>query len=573
MHPAPSLAAIDLNRALHPMISFWSHFRQLLGRRPGPALQAAYWQLTRRRVRARNTLRDGTKGTDLAYDIWLKAQAEQDEASGGRLAPEAVPTFSILVHGDPFSPEWQRSSRSAESQTGTSGKVQVIGGADLATLLAQATGDFVFFLRCGDELASSALAQIGRALAAGASDVAYADEDHPQPGRRSRVPWFKPDWNSELFFGLDYLSSAVAVRTTLARRVAADMPSPPPLTLDALLLQVTQEATGPILHLPAILVHVGEHDGAPLARLSAVSSFLEDRAVCTPGPFGTVRVQWPLPDPLPSVSVVIPTKDKVELLRACADGLLTRTAYPALDILIVDNGSREKEALDYLDALDARPDVRVLRCDAEYNYSALNNLAVREATGAFVLLLNNDTEVIGPDWLCEMMRYAVRDEVGAVGAKLLYSDGSIQHAGVVVGMGEAAGHAHRHLAPGEPGYFRQPQVAHFATAVTGACLLVQRRKYEAVGGLDEQSFAIAYNDVDFCLKLEQAGWRNVYTPHAILYHHESKSRGSDLSPQHRQRYMRELANLQERWGTKTFADPLHSVHLDRYSETYLPNLG
>jgi GT2 family glycosyltransferase len=203
----------------------------------------------------------------------------------------------------------------------------------------------------------------------------------------------------------------------------------------------------------------------------------------------------------------------------------------------------------------------------------LNNLAVRHAKGSYVLLLNNDTEVIAPEWLSEMMRLASRPDVGAVGAKLLYEDGSIQHAGVVVGMGEAAGHAHRFLAPGDPGYFRQPHAAQFVTAVTAACLLVQRDKYEAVGGLDEECFAIAYNDVDFCLKLQQAGWRNAYTPHAVLYHHESKSRGNDLSPTHRARYMRELEALQDRWKTKTFIDPLHSPHLDRYSETFMANLG
>lgn len=443
---------------------------------------------------------------------------------------------------------------------------------DLAAALAEATGDFVFFVRCGDELADSALARLGRALAASPADVAYGDEDQAQAGRKQRAPWFKPEWNYELFLALDYLSGAVAVRTSLARQIADAAGSASPLDLDDFLLRVTGEAER-ILHVPSILMHVHHQEEPTASRVAAVGAYLEGRAVCLPGPFGTVRVQWSLPTPLPKVSIIIPTRDKVDLLKACVDGLLTRTDYLPFEILIVDNGSREADALHYLEQLGTRDDVHVLRCDAAYNFSALNNLAVQKASGDFVLLLNNDTEVTHPDWLGEMMRYAAREDVGAVGAKLLYSDGSLQHAGVVVGMGEAAGHAHRHLAPGDPGYFRQARVAQFVTAVTGACLLVDRRKYEAVGGLDEQSFAIAYNDVDFCLKLECAGWRNVYTPHAILYHHESKSRGNDLSPQHRQRYMRELAVLQERWGTKTYADPLHSVHLDRYSETYTPNIG
>lgn len=555
------------------MISFWSHFRRLLIRRPRPALIAAYWQITRRRVRARNTLRDATRGTDLAYDLWLKTQTERD-TSAAPLTPGAIPTFSVLVHdcGEPESSACKRSLRSVEQHNDPS-DVQILRGTDMRALLAEASGEYVFFLRCGDRLAGAALARLGRALAATPAEVVYSDEDHLQPGKSMRLPWFKPQWNAELFLALDFLSRAVAVRTALAREVAATINHFVPLTLDALLLRVTEAAKGAVLHLPSVLVHVGTQKKDPDERLAAVAAFLEGRAYCTAGPFDTVRVQWPLPEPAPSVSIVIPTRDKVELLRACVDGLLTRTDYPAVEILIVDNGSREEDALDYLGQLESHGQARILRCNDDYNFSSLNNLAVREATGRFILLLNNDTEVINPEWLGEMMRYAVRDEVGAVGAKLLYSDGSVQHAGVVVGMGEAAGHAHRHLGPGEPGYFRQPRCAQFVSAVTGACLLVDRRKYDAVGGLDERNFAIAYNDVDFCLKLEQAGWRNVYTPHAILYHHESKSRGNDLSPQHRERYMRELAALQERWGTKTFADPLHSVHLDRYSETYIPNLG
>jgi GT2 family glycosyltransferase len=167
------------------------------------------------------------------------------------------------------------------------------------------------------------------------------------------------------------------------------------------------------------------------------------------------------------------------------------------------------------------------------------------------------------------MRYAIRPDVGAVGAKLLYDNGSIQHAGVVVGIGDAAGHAHRFLPANEPGYFRMPHVAQFVSAVTAACLLIDKEKFLKVGGLDEDSLAVAFNDVDLCLKVEAAGWRNVYVPHAVLFHHESKSRGKDISPENIDRYRRELRVLQERWGTKTYEDPLHNPNLDRYSETFV----
>jgi len=216
----------------------------------------------------------------------------------------------------------------------------------------------------------------------------------------------------------------------------------------------------------------------------------------------------------------------------------------------------------------AHPRVSILLYDHPYNYSAINNAAVAQSRGSYLCLLNNDTEIIEGSWLTELMRYATRTHVGAVGAKLLYGDGSIQHAGVLLGIGGAAGHAHRGLRDDEPGYFAMAHSAHYATAVTAACLVVERAKFEAVGGFDEAMLQIAYNDVDLCLKLERAGWRNVYAPQAMLTHHESKSRGLDLSPEHFERYRAELAVLQERWNTVDAVDPLHHPYLDRSSETY-----
>jgi GT2 family glycosyltransferase len=204
-----------------------------------------------------------------------------------------------------------------------------------------------------------------------------------------------------------------------------------------------------------------------------------------------------------------------------------------------------------------------------YNYSAVNNFAVQHSAGQFICLLNNDTEIVEEEWLCEMMRYASKPEIGAVGAKLLYDDGSIQHAGVVIGLGTAAGHAHRFLPDGEPGYFNMAHLPHYVSAVTAACLVVSKSKFLEVGGLDEETFAIAFNDVDLCLKLQASGWKNVYVPYAVLIHHESKSRGSDLSAKNIERYSRELSSLQERWGTKGYQDPLHNPNLDKSSETYV----
>jgi GT2 family glycosyltransferase len=272
------------------------------------------------------------------------------------------------------------------------------------------------------------------------------------------------------------------------------------------------------------------------------------------------------------VSIIIPTRDHLELLRPCVEGLLQNTRYNNFEIIIVDNGSIEPATIGYLRDLAGDPLITVMRDDRAYNYSRLNNAAATVAKGEYLCLLNNDTEVIEPGWLEAMMRYATRPDVGAVGARLLYDDHSVQHAGVVVGMGQAAGHAHRFLTKDEPGYFARTYASHVVTAVTAACLLVSRQKYEAVGGLDEQNLAIAFNDVDFCLKLQSQGWKNIYTPYARLIHHESKSRGKDVSRQHIDRYRRELATLQERWGTPDYRDPLHHIHLDRSSERYLIGL-
>ncbi|MFW2446055.1 MAG: glycosyltransferase family 2 protein [Qipengyuania pacifica] len=275
-----------------------------------------------------------------------------------------------------------------------------------------------------------------------------------------------------------------------------------------------------------------------------------------------------MPDPHPKISVIVATRDRVELLRTCVNGVLHETDYPDIEVIIADNDSCEAGTLDYMERAQADPRVRVVRWPHPFNYSAINNFAARSATGEYLCLLNNDIEVIEPDWLSEMVREAVQPGVGAVGARLLYPDRSIQHAGVAIGIGNAAGHAHRGLPQGVPGYFAQALIARGATAVTGACLLVSKGHFDAVGGLDEHALAVAYNDVDFCLKLRELGLANIYTPVSTLIHHESKSRGFDFAPEHLARYMSELAVFQKRWGTRRAIDPWHHSKLDRNDEKF-----
>lgn len=553
-------------------MTFWEHFFRLLPRKPAPALGALYWHLTRRKVRAGNRLRAASADLPFAYAEWIsRVERNTELAPGFREAIDQWawrPRFSILLHAPaPYTHVQLEDSVSSIARQiyPFLERIDTQMGA-LRDGIAIADGEYLVPLRVGDVLSEAALFRIAEALQANrGAQILYGDQDKRDARGRRESPWFKPRWNSEMFLAQDYLSDAIAIELGLARRAANGASH-----VRELVLKASSETEQAIVHVPYILCHVsGRVDGRE-GRLAAVARHLRPSgATCDEGPFGTIKVEWPLPDQLPLVSIIVPTKDKLNLLRPCIDSVLERTDYKFFEILIVDNGSVEKKTLEYLKKIRNNPKVRVLTYPQPYNFSSINNFAVSNALGSYLCLLNNDTEVVEPAWLTEMMRYAVRPNVGAVGAKLLYEDGTIQHAGVVIGIGGAAGHAHRFQPADQPGYFRQPHISQFVSAVTAACLVVEKKKFEAVHGLDEVELAIAFNDVDLCLKLQEAGWRNVYVPHAVLLHHESKSRGDDMSPLNVDRYRRELATLQNRWGTKTYEDPLHNPNLDSYSETFV----
>ena len=589
-------------------MTFRTAFFRTLSWRPLQALAGLYWHLTRRKVRARNRLRMGAAQAPYAYDFWI--DTIEDNIALAAQAPTIVegwqyrPTFSIVLHVPEGAPRNQieRTIESVKKQiypgwelimTGGKGNYDEPTGHHDARLIAltasirsgahalevgiaAASGDFLVPLRLGQLLSPAALFRFSEALQeARQASIIYGDQDEIDlRGKRIR-PWFKPHWDEEMFLAQDYVSEACALDLRLAQSALPLTEPCDEAVVFALLLAVSKAAPGPIVHVPFVISHVeaGLSRPSSSARAAAVNRHLEPvGAISAAGPFDTVKVDWPLPDNLPGVSIIIPTRDKVDLLRACVDSVLNSTNYLNFELIIADNGSTEAATISYLSEISRNAAVRVISFNHPYNYSAINNFAVRHATAPYLCLLNNDTEVIREDWLLEMMRYAVRPEVGAVGAKLLYEDGTIQHAGVVIGICEAAGHAHRFARSDEPGYFSQPHIAHVVSAVTAACLVVEKSKFEAVGGLDAEGFPVAFNDVDFCLKLERAGWRNVYVPHAVLLHYESKSRGLDTTPAKRGRYLRELAALQERWGTKHFEDPRHNLNLDRYSETFILRL-
>ena len=555
-------------------MTFWELFFRVLPYRPVQALAAAYWHVTRRRVRASNCLKVACAHLPFTYDIWI-SRFERSALSTDSVRAQVrgwpfVPSFSVVIYdAERSTPELRkRSIQSVERQPYPNWKLGDESGERPLWDMLDANDDYVIPLQAGDELSENALFHLAEAAVANPRpSILYGDEDELDEFGNRRCPWFKPRWNQELFFAQDYLSKAIAIESNLVQGVAECRE-----TICELVIKATLKADRPIIHVPHIMTHARSAPIDQVKRLPLLGRYLESKgATCSPGPFETVRVTWPLPQHLPRVSIIVPTRDKLTLLRPCLESVLNKTEYPNFEILVLDNESAEPATLNYLQVVAQDERVTVVRFPGPYNFSTFNNFAASQVNGDHICLLNNDTEVLEPGWLTEMMRYAARPEVGAVGAKLLYDDGTIQHAGVVIGLGDAAGHAHRFQPAHEPGYFRLAHLTQFVSAVTAACLVVEKKKFEAVGGLDEH-LGVAFNDVDLCLKLEAAGWRNVYVPHAVLVHHESKSRPKDSSPDQYDRYMRELGLLQDRWRTRTYSDPLHSPNLDRYSETFVIKL-
>ena len=283
----------------------------------------------------------------------------------------------------------------------------------------------------------------------------------------------------------------------------------------------------------------------------------------------TASVDW---RDQPSVDLIIPTRDRLDMLKPCVQSILEKTDYKNFYIYIVDNNSEEAETHEYLTEIGLHERVTVIDYPGEFNYSAINNLAAAKGKSDYIALINNDVEVIHADWLTQMMVWVIQPNVGIVGAKLVYSNGNIQHAGVTIGIGNAAGHIHR-LADGDSsGYQNRLVATQNMMAVTAACLITPRSLFNELGGLDEEVLKVAYNDVDYCLKVEQRGLEVIWTPEATLYHHESVSRGDDMSEKHIERYFYELGVLQKRWKTKGFVDKYYSKHLRITDEGVYPQV-
>jgi GT2 family glycosyltransferase len=442
--------------------------------------------------------------------------------------------------------------------------------AALNSALGLADGEYVAFLDHDDLLTPDALLEMAEAIVASDADLLYSDEDKIDAAGRRHDPFFKPDWSPDYLLSINYTCHLSVMRRELVERLGRfgtglDGSQDYDMWLRA------SEATDRIVHVPKILYHWRQVAGSTAADIGnktyahersrrAIAAALERRGIdghVDDGPIPTsFRVVRRLARK-PLVSVIIPTRDRLDLLSRAVRGIERGTDYDNVEILIVDNGSTDAATLEYL----ARVPHRVIREPGPFNYSRLNNRAASHARGELLLLLNNDTEPLTREWLTTMVEHTQRPEVGIVGAKLLYPSGRVQHAGVVLGVGGVAGHAHKHFAGTAPGYFHAADLVRNSSAVTAACMLVKRELYESVGGFDDRHLAVAFNDVDFCLRVRELGYLVVFTPYALLRHYESESRGFELDPA-------EIDYMIGRWGAQLLHDPYYNDSLTLVHEDY-----
>ncbi|GBE57247.1 chondroitin synthase [bacterium BMS3Abin01] len=399
-----------------------------------------------------------------------------------------------------------------------------------------AGGEYIGILGDNDELSPFALSEVvGLINERPGADLIYSDEDRIDAAGNRFDPWFKPDWSPELLMSVNYINRFYVVRREIGDRVGWYRPGYDGAQDYDLLLRIYL-VSDKFFHIPRILYHSGtasrparstvaEKDNSSDDGLKAVTDFLDARGEQATAAAGAISTEYIVRYKVrgsPKVSIIVPFKDKVELLKNCIDRLLEKSSYPDYEVILISNNSREGETREYLESLN-HPRVRLFTYDIPFNYSKINNWGAAQATGEYLLFLNNDTEVISPSWIEEMLGYAQRPEIGAVGAKLLFEDGTIQHGGVVLGIGGFADHIYAGARENSSTAFGRDTWTRNYLAVTAACLMVDRKKFEAVGGFDEE-FVVCGSDVELCLRLYAAGYRNVYLAFVRLYHYEAQTR-------------------------------------------------
>jgi GT2 family glycosyltransferase len=537
-------------------------FRRLFRREP--TRQELYLQL----ARGLNIERD--------YQSWIETWEEYGPT---RTSTESLPLTILIAGSGSDDGYWSRAKReygldivmTVEFDKGWQFKEGLAGALESAR-------DYIAVLHPTDRLGKTALQRLS-AAAASVPDapVIFGDEDQIDADGRRFAPWFKPDFGDDLFLCQNGFGRAVFFKRDTLRGLA--MPEVAGLDegIYAAALEATLASNRDPLHCPGILVHVGGDPAvsprarvlhlAGSARRQMVESFVARRPslagtrVEGPSANGFLRLRHPLPEPLPMVSIVIPTRDRKDLLEACINSLDRATSYRNKEVIVVDNDSAEPETKAYFAALSQRSDVRILPAPGPFNYPRLINLGASHARGELLMTLNNDIEAFEPDWLNEMVSQVSRPGVGLVGCLLLYPDRSVQHAGVIAGLSGVAGHMYADASPDDPGYAGRIYVTQDLSAVTGACQLMRRSLFERLGGLDERHLAVAYNDIDFCLRVREAGLRVIYTPHARLLHRHSASRGSDVRPERLASFTWEREYMRTRWAHVIFDDPFFNPNL------------
>ena len=440
-----------------------------------------------------------------------------------------------------------------------------------------ATGQWLALMDQDDLLPEDALYHIAQAISSNSeARLIYSDEDKIDETGKRFDPYFKSDWNPDLFLSQNMISHLGVYQRDLVQRLGGFRKGfEGSQDYDLAIRVIETLSPDQIVHIPRVLYHWRSHSESTAQAganknyaLLAGEKTLNDhfqrtgiKAKAELLDFGMYRVHYALPDVAPLVSLIIPTRNGLTLLKQCIESIVEKTTYPNYEIIIIDNNSDDPETLAYFGTFAENDQIHVLRDERPFNYSALNNNAVKLAKGEYIGLVNNDIEVITPDWLSEMVSIATQPGVGAVGACLWYPDDTLQHGGVIIGIGGVACHSHKDLPRNALGYFGRGKLIQTFSAVTAACLIVSKKIYNDVGGLNDKDLTVAFNDVDFCLKIRAAGYRNVWTPYAELYHHESATRGYENTPEKQKRFQDEIRYMEETWLTRRWDDPAYSPNL------------
>ena len=451
-----------------------------------------------------------------------------------------------------------------------------------------AEGEFIALLDHDDLLTPNALYEVALLLNQHPeADMIYSDEDKVDENNILREPFFKTDWCPDSFLSRMYTCHLGVYRRTLVREIGNFRVGYEGSQDYDLVLRIT-EKTDKIFHIPKVLYHWRIHPQSAASGTAAKPYAYEagkralSEAILRRGETGEVlpipkypglyAVRYAIQD-YKLVSIIIPTKDLAETLDKCLRSIFQKSTYPNYEVTVIDNGSIKEQTAKCINKWKSKEPNRFscYRLDIPFNFSRINNYAVEQARGNYLLFLNNDTEITAPDWIDAMVEQAQRPSIGAVGALLLYPDKSIQHAGVVLGIGGVASHSHRHYPSILPGYFGQVVTINNYSAVTGACLMCRREVFDSVNGFAE-NLAVFYNDIDFCLKLVEKGYKNIYLPHVVLYHYESKSLGKKFTSEKLALFNKETEYMKGKWKFFLENDPCYSPHLTKNSDDYSINL-